>query len=62
MLQNFEQWAARVRNKYNYIPSLKGKKAFTNLFILYQLAIKPESSWDLALDYLKTVRAGEYAA
>jgi hypothetical protein len=61
-LQNFEQMVKDVRNKYSFIPSLKGKKVLNNIFIISQLATKGESScWDLALDYIKTVRAKDYS-
>jgi len=61
-LQNFEQMVKEIRNKYSFIPSLKGKKALRNVFVICQLATKGElSCWDLALDYIKTVRAKEYS-
>lgn len=61
-MQNFEQNLRRIQSKYSHIPSLKGKQASRNVFILCWLAAKGEQScWDLALEYIKTFRAQDYS-
>lgn len=55
------EYTLRRSGEYNHIPSLKGKRAKRNIFILFSLAANGEQScWDLALDYIKTFRAQDY--
>lgn len=61
-MQNFEQILKRCKSEYSHILSLKGKNAPRIVFILCWLAAKGEQScWDLALEYIKTFKAREYA-
>jgi len=43
----------RLRKEWKHVPSLKGKEAKRNIFILRKIGIKPLSCWDLALEFLK---------
>lgn len=55
-VSKLEELKNRVSTEWKHIPSLQGKKALRNLFILRQLAIAKSSglsAWDLALEYLR---------
>ncbi len=51
-----KEWAKKVSAEWKFIPSLKGKQAERNLFILRTLMISKTlgmSTWDMALEWLK---------
>jgi hypothetical protein len=52
----FKEWVKKVSEEWKHIPSLKGKQAERNLFILKSLLITQASgisTWDLALQWLQ---------
>jgi hypothetical protein len=52
----FQEWTKQIKSEWTHIPSLKGKQANRNLFILKTLMETPGhalSTWDIALEWLK---------